>query len=118
MLKDWTREMKVRMRADLVNAIKGGRTGEIAVLRSLLAAIDNAEAPPVGSGPATGSRSEIERLVLTAAELEAILLDGIRTLERAAAELVSLGHEQRAEALLDQAAIGKRYLTGMSAIGS
>lgn len=109
MPKDGTREMKARMRADLVDAIKGRRAEEIAVLRSLLAAIDNAEAPPVGSRPTTDGRSEIGRLVLTVAELQAVLIEEIRMRERAAAELFSLGHGQRAEALLGQAAIGKRY---------
>jgi len=112
MSNDYTGKMKARMRGDLVDAIKGRRAEEIALLRSLLAAIDNAEAPAVGSlpQPISGGSSEIERLVLTAAELQAVLLEEIRARERAAAELASLGHLERADALLGQAASAKRYV--------
>lgn len=98
------------MRADLAAAIKARRAEEIMVLRSLLAAIDNAEAPAIASRPMAGSPSEIERLVLSTGELETVLIEEIRARERAAAEFASLGHGERAEALLTQAAIGKRYV--------
>lgn len=42
---DAAREMKARMRADLRRAMKAGRTTETLLLRALIAAIDNAEAP-------------------------------------------------------------------------
>ena len=114
MSQDHTGEMKARMRSDLMAAIKGRRAEEIALLRSLLAAIDNAEAPAVGS--ISGGSSEIERLALTNAELEAILLGEIRTRERAAAELASLGHVERADALLEQAAIAGRYVGSIASM--
>lgn len=104
------------MRADLVAAIKGRRAEEISLLRSLLAAIDNAEAPALGSRsrPVPGGPSEIERLILTAAELQAVLHAEIRARELAAAELASLGQEERAEALLGQAAIAERYVARLA----
>jgi hypothetical protein len=104
--------MKARMRADLVKAMKARRAEETALLRTLLAAIDNAEAPAIDHRvrPISGASSEIERLVLTAAELEAVLLREARDCEQAAAELAGSGHGERADALRRQAGIAKRYI--------
>lgn len=111
MSENHVRKMKVRMRLDLTEAMKARRTEETAVLRSLLAAIDNAEAPQLtGLQPVAGGSSEVDRLVLTAAETQAVLLREIRSHEQAAAELAGLGHGERADGLLRQAAIARQYV--------
>jgi len=110
------RRMKDRLRCDLTAALKARRGEETAVLRTLLAAIDNAEAPALASGPASGDPaaeagpSEIERLALTPEELHRILADEVRGLEQGAARLAALGQSARAQSLRAQAAIAARYL--------
>lgn len=42
--------MKTRLRADLRAAMKAGRASEARLIRALVAAIDNAEAPPLPDG--------------------------------------------------------------------
>jgi uncharacterized protein YqeY len=104
--------MKARMRGDLVDAIKGKRAEEVSLLRSLLAAIDNAEAPAHDPRPASIARgpSEVDRLVLSVSELRTVITAEIETRERAAAELAGLGQRTQAETLLGQAALATRYL--------
>jgi hypothetical protein len=108
--------MKARMRDDLLEALKAKRTDEVAVLRCLLAAIDNAEAPAIASvSPAeptsrSGASAEIERLLLTQTELGEVVRREREDRERAAGELASLGQRNRADALLRQAVFVGRYL--------
>ncbi len=99
--------LKTRMRRDLAQAMKAKHTEDIAVLRSVLAAIDNAEAPDPAS--LSGQTGEIERLALTQADVQAVLGQAIRDCEQAAAELAGLGQGERAGALLRQAVIARRY---------
>jgi hypothetical protein len=70
MLDDAGRDMKARLRADLRNAMKDRRTIEAKVIRALIAAIDNAEAPPVHEGQTAlarhhfhGGSAKIKRLL-------------------------------------------------------
>jgi uncharacterized protein YqeY len=104
-------EMKARMRGDLMGALKEKRADEIAVLRSLLAAIDNAEAPPIDTAPAFGTSAEVERLLLTEAQLRQVLRREMEEREQAAEELARLGQRERADALLRQSEIAGRYFT-------
>jgi len=104
-------EMKARMRGDLLGALKAKRADEIAVLRSLLAAIDNAEAPPIDTAPAFGTSAEVERLLLTEAQLREVLRREMEEREQAAEELARLGQGDHADALLRQAEIAARYFT-------
>lgn len=117
MVQDHAVKMKARMRLDLVAAIKARRLDETAVLRSLLAAIDNAEAPEIHSGlvlePSPISprpSAEVERLLLAGAELREVLLQEIRDREQAAAEMAGMGCKERGDALLRQARIARRYI--------
>ena len=105
-------QLKAQMRGDLTGALKARQVDEISVLRALLAAIDNAEAPDIRSETARihGASAEIERLLLTEAELEEVLLADLRERESAADELARVGQQERADALLRQAAIVRRYL--------
>ncbi|WP_336979961.1 hypothetical protein [Altererythrobacter fulvus] len=111
MPEDHAAQLKARMRLDLKEAMKGKRAEEITVLRVLLAAIDNAEAPEIGSAPlqVSGLSNEVERLALSPEKLEAILAAELEDREQAAAQLAPLGQAERAEALLREAAIVRRY---------
>jgi uncharacterized protein len=114
---DAARDMKARLRADLRTAMKDRRTIEANVIRALIAAIDNAEAPPAREGQAAQVRhqfrsgsAEIERLLLSGANVHGVIVADIQERERAAAEMERLGLKDRAGALRAEATIAKRYL--------
>jgi uncharacterized protein YqeY len=111
--------MKARLRSDLRDAMRRGSRREVALLRELIAAIDNAEAVPQAAAPgsppghAFGSgAAEVPRLRLTADAVHALLRREIATRERAAAELESLGEAGRAARARADALTAKRYLAG------
>lgn len=117
MTSDAAHEMKTRMRADLRTAMKQGRTNEARLIRALVAAIDNAEAPPLqaGQGAADHHRfhdgsAEIERLSLGQAQVHALLMAEIQERERAATEMDRLERPDHAEALRTEALITRRYV--------
>jgi uncharacterized protein len=120
MSEELVRAMKQRMRADLTEALRSRRSGDAALLRCLLAAIDNAEAPPLPSGSTgpdsmapdsmTPGGAEIARLVLSQAELREILLTEIRERESAASQLAELGQAGRADALRAEARLAAHYI--------
>lgn len=109
--------MKARLRDDLRAAMKGKRSHEATLIRSLIAAIDNAEAPPAqeqGTAAAfhrfrSGS-AEVERLSLNHMQVRQVLLAEIDERELAAAELEGLGKMDRAAALRAEILIARRYL--------
>lgn len=117
MTEDAGRVLKVRMRDDLRAAMKSGRTDEARLIRSLIAAIDNAEAPPLsGAQRATDQHrfrdgsAEVERLSLDATQLRAVLLTEIRERESAAEEFMRLARVDRADVLLGEAQLARRYV--------
>lgn len=117
MSDDAGRDMKARLRADLRTAMKDRRTIEAKVIRALIAAIDNAEAPPAHEGQTAPARhdfssgsAEIERLLLSGAHVHGVIAADIHERERAAAEMERLGMMDRAEALRAEAVIAKRYI--------
>ena len=116
---DAAAHMRSRLRADLLTAMRDRRKLEVELIRELVAAIDNAEAPPRHDGAATatsvrhefGSGSaEVERLVLSRADVDALLLNEIERRERAAGEFERLGEAERARALRAEAVVAKRYV--------
>jgi hypothetical protein len=116
MTEDAARDMKVRLRADMRVAMKEGRPAEVKVIRTLVAAIDNAEAPPILLAleepvvdPSVYAPTEVERLVLTRAQVRCVILSEVDERERAAVELDGL-QPDRAEALRAEAVIAKRYV--------
>ncbi|WP_028710455.1 hypothetical protein [Paracoccus pantotrophus] len=118
MMQDAGHEMKARMRADLRAAMKEGRGGDARLIRSLIAAIDKAEAPPAreGSGEAVqhhflSGSAEVERLSLDAERVRAILLAEIEEHEQAAAEMDRLDRPDRADAIRAEARLTARYLS-------
>ena len=116
-MEDTAETMKGRLRADLRDAMKNKRAIEAKVIRSLVAALDNAEAPPAQDGRAAGDfhrfhsgSAEVERRVLDGAEVRQILRAEILERERAAAELKRLGKTDHAADLHAEAIVAKRYV--------
>lgn len=110
-------EMKLRLRADLVAAMKEKRTVEAKVLRTLLAAIDNAEAPAVDPGAKPMDRhdfvsgsAEVQRRLLTKTRVREALLAEVQERESAAGEMERVQQTERAEALRAEALLVRRYL--------
>ncbi|MBK1866781.1 GatB/YqeY domain-containing protein [Taklimakanibacter albus] len=115
--EDAAEAMKTRLRADLRAAMKDRRSGEADVLRSLVSAIDNAEAPPTQKEEIMSSlhrfrsgSAEVERLLLDGAQVRQVLLAEIQERELAAAEFDRLEKTVRAAALRAEVAIVRRYL--------
>lgn len=109
--------MKARMRADLTAAMKSGRKADVAVLRELIATLDNAEAAPGREERASLTRhefgkgtAETERLALSGQQVRDLLQREIETRERATAEFDRLGRSENAETLRAQADIARRYV--------
>jgi uncharacterized protein YqeY len=115
--EDAAETMKTRLRDDLRAAMKGKRSHEAKLIRALVAAIDNAEAPPTqtqDTGPTfhrfrSGS-AEIERLLLDHTQVHQVLLAEIRDREVAIAEFERLEKTDRAAALRAEILIARRYL--------
>ncbi|RDE10477.1 GatB/YqeY domain-containing protein [Pelagibacterium lacus] len=99
--------LKTRLRTDLKAAMAGKDRSEAALLRTLIAAIDNAEAPALDGTAAT---AEIARLDLDPARLRAIIAGEIAEREQAAHALDSVGQAPRAAELRQQATLARRYL--------
>ena len=114
---DAGREMKIRLRTDLRRAMKDGSPAETMLIRALIAALDNAEAPPIQVDQKMTDQhrfsdrsAETERLRLSAVQVRAILTTEAREREAAAAEMVRLNRPDRADALRTEALIARRYM--------
>lgn len=110
-------EMKTRFRADLRRAMKSGHAAEAKLIRALVAAIDNAEAPPVTAGQGAtvphdfrSGSAEVERLLLGDAEVRAAILAEIAEREHAAGEMERLGQTGLAAALRHEIALARTYI--------
>lgn len=116
-IEDAGKKMKALMRADLSVALKERRADEAKVVRTLIAAIDNAEAPPLPAGHAASvalrfesGAAEVERLCLSRSHLRRLLRTEIEEREQAAAALDHLNRADRAIALRAEALVVRRYL--------
>ena len=83
--------LKDRLRADLKNAMQAKASDEVRVLRTLIAALDNAEAVPGGDGPyvarAFGDPAgEVTRRELDAEAIDAVLAAEVESRLAAAAD--------------------------------
>lgn len=115
MTPDAALSLKTRLRADLRTAMKDGRSAQARLLRALVAAIDNAEAPPIASGASPQHRfgdgsAEVERLLLGPDAVQTILLAEIAEREGAAQEMEQRGQADRASVLRAEAEIVRAYL--------
>ena len=105
-----------RLRGDLKAAMQAKRAGEMKVLRTLLGAIDNAQAVPVAETRGYVSRAfgdasvEVPRLALSAEDIKAIFAREAASCRAAAAEMARFGQADRAATLEAEAAIVDRYL--------
>lgn len=115
--RDAAAAMKARIRLDLTAAMKARRAAETGVLRALLAALDNAEAVPVGQAHdrhvvrAFGDPSaETPRLLLNEADVRRLLQREAAEREDAAIELERLGELDDAQRLRREASLVERYL--------
>ncbi len=115
--------MRASLRDGLKAALKTRDRAAIAALRSALAAIDNAEAPPADAplDSATGSEhiagaavglgsAEVERRHLTDADLRSIVENEVRERSVAAKEYERLGRDDHAERLRSEAEVLNRHL--------
>jgi uncharacterized protein len=108
--------LKERLRADLKVALQARATEEVRVLRTLIAALDNAEAVP-GEGVQDNSRprafgdvrGEVIRRQLDGRAVEALLSDETEARLAAAADYQRHGRTDEAERLRDEAALIARY---------
>jgi len=109
--------MRAKLRADLLLALRGRRTVETATLRTLIAAIDNAEAIPIdnphdryvvrqfGDGTTEAPRRQLSDEAVRA------ILDRERVNRWHAADAMERGgHKERASLLRAEADIVTRYL--------
>jgi uncharacterized protein len=128
-----TEDIRVRMRRDLVDAMKARDQQAVAALRSTLAAIDNAEAvdaeeldaealddgpalstgegqPPVAGSVLGVGAADVERRVLTPEETADVVRDEVTAREVAADVLERIGRADQAERLRAQAKLLTTYL--------
>ncbi len=116
--------MRATMRRDLTAALKTRDRVTVDALRSALAAIENAEAPPAdlstgrssdnehvaGSVAGVGA-TEVARRELTEADQRAIVEAEVDERSIAAAQYEELGRTDLAERLHGEAAVLRRYLS-------
>ncbi|MBV1686893.1 GatB/YqeY domain-containing protein [Novosphingobium sp. G106] len=113
--------LKTRLRSDLRAAMLARDTKQAAVLRVLLAAIDNAEAVAIEERPQSLQRldfaegaAEVSRRVLGEDEVAAILTEEISARRLAADQMAALGRADRAGELNAEADVVARYLQDQS----
>lgn len=115
--------MRTALRRDLTAALKARDRVAIAALRSALAAISNAEAPPAGqpshhiadnehiAGSATGvGATEVARRQLSEADLHVIVETEMHERSVAAEGYELIGRDDLAEPLRSEAAVLNRYV--------
>jgi uncharacterized protein YqeY len=116
MTSNASEKMKLRLRADLKRAMKERRGDELRVLRSLLAALDNAEAPAVATTAMAMEQmgglgsTEIQRLALDEDQVRATFAAQEAERNAAAAEFDRIGRDDHAAASRAEAAVIRRYL--------
>ena len=99
-----------RLQADLPAAMRARDESRVAVLRTTLAALANAEAvDPSAATTRTGLLGDVERRVLTDADVRSIIVRERDELSRDAGELRRLGRPE-ADRLAAQVAILDGYL--------
>ena len=100
-----------RIRADLLRAMKERDRATTMTLRSLLAAIDNAEAVEVAAAPipTLGRSNDVPRKLLTEEDVRQILHEEAGARRAAMADYQRLGHKEAAAALHAEIALIARY---------
>jgi uncharacterized protein YqeY len=111
--------LKERLRADLKAAMQSKATDEVRLLRTLIAALDNAEAVPVEASahvtPPTGTRAfgdpsgEVARREIDGPALDALLTGEAEARLAAAEDYDRHGREAEASRLRQEAELIARY---------
>lgn len=101
-----------RLRADLLAARKARDAVAVSVLRTAIAAVENAEAPPLdGTGPAPSvGLVDHARLELDDADVERILRAEVADREDTIARVRAGGRPDAADELADELEVLRRYL--------
>jgi uncharacterized protein len=107
---DAAEAMRQKLQTDLRAAIKGRQALDVAVLRGLIAAIDNAGAVPLAAKSEPPQR-EVERRHLDSGEVQAILRREYEAHQAAASEFARLGRGVESEQANFATAIVSRYLS-------
>jgi len=115
-MADSVETLKARLRDDLRMAMQTRSAAETKLLRALIAALDNAQAIPLGERHDRyvelrfGDRSaEAPRRILSDADLDRLLQREIQERQDAAQTFDRLGQTERASAMRNEAAIVARY---------
>ena len=109
--------LKDRLRADLKSAMQAKASAEVGLLRTLIAALDNAEAVPGVAytalpGTFGDGANEVSRLELDDAAVEALLAREVEERLAAAADYERRDRAEDAARLRDEAALVSGYLRG------
>lgn len=106
--------LQAQLRTDLTAALRARDRVATSTLRTLLAAIANAEAPDmsVAPTPSFGALVEHDRLRLTPAAVRTVLEHEVVKRLDAAGEFASLGLDDEVVRLEAEVAIVRRYLDG------
>ena len=104
---DAAETMRARLQGDLRKAMKARAAQEVAVLRALIALIDNAGAVPLPE--AAARQTEVERRRLTSAEVQALLVRERDVRQASAAEFDRLALASEAERARAEIAVIDRY---------
>lgn len=117
MTHDVVTVIRTQLKTDLKAAMKARQQHSVAALRSLLAAIDNAEAVDVRHLPAPslnidtcGHAPDVPRKVLTKADVGQIILKEAHELQQAQAEYTRLGLHDDAQRLAEELASIQHYV--------
>jgi uncharacterized protein YqeY len=108
-------DLKERLRADLKAAMRERKQDEVAVIRTLIAAVGNAEAQPLeGFAERLRKREvigEVGRRELAAGDLDGVLEEEARSRLAAAEDYERHGRHEDAARLRREADLIGRYLT-------
>ncbi|MBD3844799.1 GatB/YqeY domain-containing protein [Bosea sp. SSUT16] len=117
MMTDESQSFLARLKADLRAAMRERKSVEVTALRELIAAIDNAQAVPVGDRHDSyvfhafgDSAVEVPRKVLGKDELRRLVEAEIQSRNNTAKTYRSLGRDDKAQDLSDGAQTLNRYL--------
>ena len=101
-----------RLKADLKKAMKARESQTVTVLRSLLAAIDNAEAVELGTSSSfvIGRANDVPRKALSEAQIREVLRGEVEELQTAVAEYERLGKLEEAETLSKALDVASGYV--------
>lgn len=108
-------QLREQMKADLRSAMKARATENVVTLRSVLAAIDNAEAVPVeptssSAAPVIGKSNDVPRKVLSQEDIQQIVQHEVTERQQASQTYAQLGQTAEAERLHRAALLLAAYI--------